>query len=322
MRYARLAMDAERRWLAWVRRAAAGGGRRELRLGIGDDAALLRPRRGWELAITTDLMIEGVHFVRGRDTAASCGRRLATRALSDLAAMGAEPLALLVSSAYPAALPTAWARQLYRGLLAAGAEAGAGLAGGDVSAAPPGVDKIFLDVVGVGQAPAGRALCRSGARAGDRIFASGRLGEAAWGRELVHGGTAARSRVDRRARARHLRPRARWELGQALRGRASAAIDLSDGLATDLHHLCEESGVGAEIEAERLPALPGEAGLRRALFGGEDYELLFTLPAGVAPPRGADVHEIGTIAAARGVWLRHGGRRARLAAGGWEHWRR
>jgi len=314
-------MQAERTWLAWVRRAAAGT-RRELRLGIGDDAALLRPRRGWELAITTDLMIEDVHFVRGRDRAASCGRRLATRALSDLAAMGAEPLALLVSSAYPATLPTAWPRQLYRGLLAAGAEAGACLAGGDVSASPPGVDKIFLDAVGVGQAPAGRALRRSGARPGDRIFVSGRLGEAARGRELVQGGKVARSRDDRRARARHLSPRARWELGQALRGRATAAIDLSDGLATDLHHLCEESGVGAEIAADRLPALPGEAGLRLALFGGEDYELLFSLPARVAPPRGADVLEIGAVTAARGVWLRRGGRRERLPAAGWEHWRR
>ncbi|MGH9474968.1 MAG: thiamine-phosphate kinase [Terriglobales bacterium] len=311
-------MQPERAWLAWVRHAAQAAApppRRELRLGIGDDAAILRPRRGWELVLTTDLLIEDVHFLRLRDPAATVGRRLTTRALSDLAAMGAGPLALLISTALPDHLPVAWARALHRGLLAAAREAGAALIGGDCARSPHG---IVLDVVGVGQVPAGRALRRSGARPGDRIFISGPLGEAAWGRELVHGGLTARTAAAHRARARHLRPRARWELGQALRGRAGAALDVSDGLAVDLHHLCDESGVGAQIFADRLPA---PAGLDRALFGGEDFELLFTLPNRRRLPRAFQAHEIGVITSRRGCWL-HAPSRAprRLSSQGWQHW--
>lgn len=311
-------MQPERAWLAWVRRAAqraAPRKRPELRLGIGDDAAILRPRRAWELVLTTDLMIEGVHFSLRHDAAAVCGRRLATRALSDLAAMGAEPLALLVSAALPASLSVAWARALYRGLLATAREAGAALVGGDSAASPRAV---ILDVVGVGQVPAGGALRRAGARPGDRIFVSGPLGEAAWGREIVHGALSVRGRAARRARARHLRPHARCALGQVLRGRATAALDLSDGLAVDLHHLCRESGVGAEIFTERLPA---PAGLERALFGGEDYELLFTLPPRRVLPRTAGAVEIGVVTATQGCWLRwDGGARRRLVPKGWQHW--
>jgi thiamine-monophosphate kinase len=313
-------MQSELAWLAWVRRAAAPGVRPELRLGIGDDAAIVRPRRGCELVLTTDLMIEGVHFLLRRDPPAVCGRRLATRALSDLAAMGAEPLALLVSTAYPAGLPVSWPRAMVRGLIAAAAEARASLVGGDVSSLPGRGGRIMLDVVGAGQVPAGRALLRSGAQPGDRIFVSGPLGEAALGRRLVHAGRAARSSWERRARARHLRPRARWELGRALRGLASAAIDVSDGLATDLRHLCRASGVGADIIAERLPLHPGRDALRLALGGGEDYELLFTLPPGRRPPPGFALHPIGVITAARRLRLQLHGRSRPLPAAGWQHW--
>jgi thiamine-monophosphate kinase len=317
-------MQPERAWLEWVRRAAARAAparaaRGELRLGIGDDAALVRPRRGWELALTTDLMVEGVHFLRRRDAPAVCGRRLATRALSDLAAMGAEPLALLVSTAYPADVPVSWARAFVRGLLAAAAEAGAALIGGDVSSLP-GRGGIVLDVVGAGQVPAARALRRDGARPGDRLFVSGPLGEAALGRRLAHVGRPARTALERRARARHQRPRARWELGQALRGRASAAIDVSDGLATDLRHLCDASRAGAVVATEALGAPPGAAALRRALAGGEDYELLFTLPPGRALPPGFAPRQIGVITRGRGLWLTRQGRRLPLPAGGWQHW--
>ncbi|MGH9466092.1 MAG: thiamine-phosphate kinase [Terriglobales bacterium] len=311
-------MQKERKWLQWVRRqaeAAAGARRPELRLGIGDDAALLRARRGWETVHTTDLFVEGVHFLRARDPALVCGRRLAARALSDLAAMGAEPLALLVSTAFPQQLPVSWARSFYRGLLRTASEAGAALVGGDCSVCP---GPIVLDAVGVGQVPAGSALRRSGARRGDRIFVSGALGEAAWGRELTHGGKAAGTAAERRARARHAHPQPRWQLGLALRHRASAALDLSDGLAVDLGHLCQESGLGAEIEVDKVPA---PAGLERALYGGEDYELLFTLPAGKRAPAFTGLREIGVITAKPGCWLRYGdGRRRRLLPRGWQHW--
>ena len=321
-------MQSEKAWLQWVRRAAGAAPgsevrRPELRLGIGDDAALLRPRRGWEIALTTDLLLEDVHFLRRYDTAVTCGHRLVTRALSDLAAMGAEPLAVLVSSAYPEDLPAAWPRQLYRGILAALQPAQAVLAGGDVAAAPAG--KILLDIVGVGQVPTGLALRRSGARAGDRIFVSGTLGLGARGRELAHlekkPTSAPLSTDDRRALQHHRQPRARWELGIALRGRASAAIDLSDGLATDLDHLCAESGTGAIIDAASIPALATDRDRRRALCGGEDYELLFTVPARRRwrPPAG--VTAIGSITAERGIWIADAGRRRRLPAAGWEHFK-
>ncbi len=314
-------MQAELAWLEWVRRAAARAARPEIRLGIGDDAAIVRPRRGCDLVLTTDLMVEDVHFLRRRDPAAVCGRRLATRALSDLAAMGAEPLALLVSSVYPPGLPAAWPRQFVRGLLQAAAEAGAQLIGGDVSSAAR-AGGIVLDVIGAGQAPAGQALLRSGARPGHRLFVSGPLGEAALGRELVHSARSPRTAIERRARARHLRPRARWELGQALRRSASAAIDISDGLATDLRHLCRASGVGAEILAESLCDAAGQDALDRALFGGEDYELLFTLPPGREPPAGFALRQIGRILPARRLWLIQAGRRLPLPAGGYQHWAR
>ena len=334
-------MQTERTWLRWVRRTAGPGGRAELRLGIGDDAALLRPRRGWELAVTTDLMIETVHFLRERDTARTCGWRLATRALSDLAAMGAEPLAIFVSTAFPADLSVAWPRGFYRGLLAASSQAGAALAGGDVSASPDqsGGGKIFLDVTGIGQLPAGTALRRSGASAGDRILVSGVLGSGALGRALAHSGRAPANPAERAALRRHRQPGARWELGLRLRRQAAAAgviaaaIDLSDGLGTDLDHLCQESQVGAEIRVSALPVAQaaGEANgdgaaLERALYGGEDYELLFTLPAPkgrrkLLPPPGCT--EIGQITAGGGLWLAYpDGRRQRLRPRGWEHFRK
>lgn len=308
-------MLPELAWLSEVKRMAARAGPAPaaLQLGIGDDAALLRPRPGWELALTTDLMVEGVHFLRRREPAATVGERLATRALSDLAAMGAKPLAVLVSSAYPAALPPAWPRQLYRGLLRAAREAGAHLAGGDVASMPAGQNTIVLDVVGVGQAPAGAALRRDGARPGDLLYASGPLGEAARGRALVQTGRAPRTAAERRARQRHLHPRARWRLGMALRGRATAALDVSDGLARDLAHLCRASGVGAEIE---LPAAWNE---RLALGGGEDYELLFTMPPRRPMPRDAGIVALGHVTAGRRLWLVRKGRREPLPALGWEH---
>ncbi|MGH9417979.1 MAG: thiamine-phosphate kinase [Terriglobales bacterium] len=308
-------MIPELAWLSEVRRRAAAQPRppAALRLGIGDDAALVRPRPGWELALTTDLMVEGVHFLRRREPAATVGERLATRALSDLAAMGADPVALLLSSAYPARLPPAWPRQMVRGLLHAARAAGAVLAGGDLSAMPRAQNTIVLDVVGVGQVPPGAALRRDGARPGDLLYASGPLGEAALGRALVQAGRRPRTAAERRARQRHLHPQARWKLGAALRGRATAAIDVSDGLAPDLAHLCRASRVGAEFE------LPPGWNESLALGGGEDYELLFTVPPRRPLPPHPGLVALGHITAAPGLWLLRAGRRHRLPRLGWEH---
>jgi thiamine-monophosphate kinase len=236
---------------------------RNLTLGIGDDCAIFRPRAGEELLFTTDQMIEGVHFTRSQ-SAAPIGERALARSLSDIAAMGGDPKFCLVAMA---ASNTKWIEDFYRGLLRLAKRTGTALAGGDLARD----EKFHCDVMVCGSVPRGKALRRDGARAGDSIFVSGRLGKP-WDRKIDP----------------------RLDLGRALRGRATAAIDLSDGLALDLHRLCVSSKVAAEID--RVPVMRG-ATLERALHGGEDYELLFTLRTGAKPPRG--VTRIGRVV--RGV---------------------
>jgi thiamine-monophosphate kinase len=232
-------------------------------LGIGDDCAIYRPRAGEELLFTTDQMIEGVHFTRAQ-SASSIGERALARSLSDIAAMGGEPRFCLVALA---ASETKWIEDFYRGLLRLAKRTGTALAGGDLACDA----KYRCDVMVCGSVPRGKALRRDGARAGDAIFVSGRLGKP-WDRRIEP----------------------RLELGQSLRRLATACIDLSDGLSLDLHRLCIASRVAAEID--RVPVMRG-ATVERALHGGEDYELLFTLPEGAIAPRG--VTRIGR--AVRGV---------------------
>jgi thiamine-monophosphate kinase len=221
-------------------------------LGIGDDCAIYRPRAGEELLFTTDQMIEGVHFTRAQ-SAASIGERALARSLSDIAAMGGEPKFCLVALA---ASDTKWIEGFYGGLLRLAKRTSTMLAGGGLAR-----DKKFhCDVMVCGSVLLGQALRRDGAREGDSIFVSGRLGKA-WERRIAP----------------------RLALGQSLRGLATACIDLSDGLSLDLHRLCMASGVAAQID--RVPVMRG-ATIERALHGGEDYELLFTLPEGATAPRG------------------------------------
>jgi thiamine-monophosphate kinase len=233
----------------WLRRRAPAKG---LTLGIGDDCAIYQPRAGEELLFTTDQMIEGVHFTRAQK-ASDIGERALARSLSDIAAMGGEPRFCLVAMA---AADTRWIEDFYRGLLRLAKRTGTTLAGGDLARD----EKFHCDVMVCGSVPRGKALRRDGARAGDTIFVSGRLGKP-WDRKI----------------------RPRLALGQSLRGLATACIDLSDGLSLDLHRLCVASGVAAEVN--RVPVLRG-ARMERALHGGEDYELLFTMRDGANNPRG------------------------------------
>ncbi len=310
-------------------RAGAGrgltkSGRGPVRLGIGDDCAVLRPPRGHDILVTTDFSLEGRHFRRDWHPARSVGHRCLARGLSDLAAMGAKPMAAFLSLALPAgfwqkAAGRRWMDGFFSGLNALAGQHGVPLAGGDTSTAPG--EAILADIVLLGSAPRRTELRRSGAKAGDALYVTGALGGAAV--EL-----AALSAAPRRfARARadgthpHLFPEPRLAAGAALRRRkmATAAIDLSDGLSTDLRHLCEESGVGAVVDAAALP-LGGS--LRDALHGGEDYELLFTARPGTRVPRalgGVAVTRIGEITRSRTVLLREGDRTTTLLPGGWEH---
>jgi thiamine-monophosphate kinase len=308
-------------------RLRAGRGSGALRLGIGDDCAILRPSAGQEIAITTDFSLEMRHFRREWHPAESVGHRALARGLSDLAAMGAAPLAAFLSLALPAeALRDGWANQFLAGLLALAEQHRVPLAGGDTSESPDGL--VLADIVLVGALPRGRALRRSGAKAGDAIYVTGTLGGAA--AELDHLARAPRefARAVASGAHPHLYPQPRIALGRALLRRrlATAAIDISDGLSSDLAHLCEESKVAARIEQAALPVAAG-ATLQQALHGGDDYELLFTAPEKLRLPRqigGVRIKRIGKVLPRRKgrpqcALVGEDGRAVELAAQGWEH---
>jgi len=281
-----------------------------------------------EVLVTTDFTLEGIHFRRDWHPAESVGHRCLARGLSDIAAMGGEPVAAFLSLALPRDLPQAWVGRFARSLISLAEKHGATLAGGDTAESPDG---ILADIVVVGTAPKGKAVLRSDARPGDRIFVSGELGGSA--AAIVQMRARPKKKLNPRDYPRHFYPEPRVELGRMLRERrlASAMIDVSDGLSTDLAHLCEESGVGAEIAAELIPrARVGkparEVDLDLALHGGEDYELLITVPRGKRVPAqmaGVALTEIGRMTRSRRMVVRNAkGVGYELAARGWEHFRR
>lgn len=345
--------------IAWIERirqraAVTARGAGGLRLGIGDDCAILAPPRGHEIVVTTDMSLEGRHFRRDWHPARSVGHRALARGLSDLAAMGARPLAAFLSLAIPRALAAeaTWVEGFLDGLLTLATATKTPLAGGDTAEAA--CNDITIDIVLLGATPTGRALRRAGAQPGDRIFVTGALGGSA--AELASLSIAqepsiisnvARKRVAHLSAASsrmsgvpnsdhpHLYPQPRLAAGQSILRRrlASACIDLSDGLSTDLAHLCTASNVAAEIETARLPLHPlarsqsPEAAVHSALHGGEDYELLFTAPPSAAIPRaiaGVPLTCIGEIRRAGRnrplmTLISEDGSRTPLEPGGWEH---
>ena len=237
-------------------------------LGIGDDCAIFSPRAGEHLVFTTDLLVENVHFRRATHSPRDVGHKILARGLSDLAAMGAEPRFCLLSLALPPATPQPWVDGIFAGLLHLAGASKVRLAGGDLGTAPV----ITADVMVCGGVPQGRALRRDGARAGDTIYVSGDLGASALGLAGTRG----------EARRRHLRPTPRLALGAFLRRLgATACIDLSDGLSSDLARVGRASGLSAQIT---LPPIFRGASEAQALHGGEDYELLFTVPPATRVP--------------------------------------
>lgn len=312
----------ERALIQQIRASARGAGG-ALRLGIGDDCAVLRPPAGSEVVVTTDFTLEGRHFRRDWHPARSVGHRCIARGLSDLAAMGAAPMAAFLSLALPVGMDRRWVRDFFNGLSGLADSVGVPLAGGDTAQAPG--NEVLADIVLLGTVRRGRALLRSGARPGDAVFLTGKAGaSAAELRSLTVDSTVAHGAVDGDGDHPHLFPKPRLKVGQELARRrlANSAIDVSDGLSVDLMHLCEESGVDAVIEEALLP-LGGT--LEDALHGGEDYELLFTSSKAV-PKRiaGIPITQIGTIEPRRGRsarvdLLRASGKRQRLKPMGWEH---
>lgn len=302
--------------------------RADVVLGIGDDAALLQPRAGHELAVSTDTLVAGVHFP-AQTTPFDLGWKSLAVNLSDLAAMGAEPAWATLALTLPAA-DAAWLAAFCDGFGALARRHGLALVGGDTTRGP-----LAIGVTVHGFVPAGAALRRDTAAAGDRVLVSGVLGEAAAGLACLDGRAQAAGAAEHDLLlARLYRPEPRVALGLALRGIASAAIDVSDGLCQDLGHIAARSGLAATLQADWLPlsdalAHCGDAvqRLQWQLAGGDDYELCCAVPPqrvaaaqAAAAACGVVLSEIGAFAPGTGVQVVDAdGRAFRLARGGWEH---
>jgi thiamine-monophosphate kinase len=288
--------------------------------GIGDDCAILRPKAGQELLVTTDYSLEGTHFRREWHPAKSVGHRCLCRGLSDIAAMGGEPVAAFLSLGLPKRLPQNWVDEFMRGFLRLAARYKVQLAGGDTAESRGGVQ---ADVVVVGSVPTGRSVLRSGARVGDVVYVTGSLGGASATLKRLYSG----SRVKPRSAPEHFFPEPRLAVAKFIREKklATSMIDVSDGLSTDLAHICEASGVGAVVNQLLLP-LGRAATIKDALHGGEDYELLFTARKSTKVPveiAGISVTEIGWITKEKRLRITDCTKPARrLEVKGWEHFRK
>ena len=295
-------------------------------LGIGDDCAVLQIPAGHEALVTTDFSLEGIHFRREWHPPEVVGHRCLTRGLSDIAAMGGEPIAAFLSLALPPKLPQKWVDGFMRGFTRLASTFKVALAGGDTAESSAGV---LADIIVIGSAPPGTAIRRSSARPGDRIYVTGDLGVAAATLQMLFAGRKLRARDF----PKHFYPAPRVQVGKFLRENklASAMIDISDGLSTDLSHICEESGVGAEILADAIPRSmignPAHAvELSFTLHGGDEYELLFTSPRGKRVPAriaGIPITQIGHITRQkRMILMDEKGARFKFKPKGWEHFRR
>ncbi len=305
--------------------------------GIGDDTAVLDTGGARLLLATVDIQVEGRHFVRERTPPYTLGRKTAAINLSDIGAMGGAPRWALISLAVPGELDVEWVDELYRGLVEELGRFDAGVVGGNLS----GSEAIVVDLTLLGEVERGRVLRRDGARPGDIILVTGHLGASVVGRFALDAGFGEGDPDVRAAIESHRLPTPRVREGGAIAaaGGATAMLDLSDGLSSDLAHVCEASGVGAVVDAARVPVAAGTRliaerlgldPLRLALTGGEDYELLFTAPpaavasltVAVRAINNIDVTAIGRITpAAGGRWLQIEDQRHPLDTNGWDHFK-
>ncbi|MBS1839776.1 MAG: thiamine-phosphate kinase [Acidobacteria bacterium] len=300
-----------------------------VRLGIGDDAAIWRPRAGFETVLTCDWFLEGTHFLRKTHSPDAVGWKCLARAVSDLAAMGAEPRCFLLSLALPESCCGKWLDEFLHGLRRAAIKLGCVLAGGDTTRQ----DKILINISVVGEVERSVGALRSGARPGDKIYVSGHLGEAELGWRLLQRDKKAAA-SNQALLQKHFYPEPRIQLGRWLvKDRiATAMMDLSDGLSSDLARLCEASNAGAQVRESAIP-IPGMAFARSfklqemrraALHGGDDYELLFTVRPAHSKKvgrlfRGVPLSEIGEITGERRLTiLDSNGRSSLLDPQGWD----
>ena len=290
----------------------------QLLKGIGDDCAVVRKDGNHVWLLTMDTLVESVHFNRTFHPPEKLGRKAVSVNVSDIGAMGGKPVFVLFSAGLPHGFDQAWFQAFARGMTEACREYGCFIIGGDTVASPGG---LTFTLTVIGEAEADKVVYRSGARLGDTVWVSGALGFAAAGLELLSGGIEPGNRAFDPFREKHLNPQARVTLGRQLAasGLVHAMMDLSDGLATDLAHLCTQSGMGARLLARDLPGvatlktaahLTGADALRWTISGGEDYELLFTADPGdsehlirIAQQCGQSIFSVGTIVAGAGVTL-------------------
>lgn len=312
----------------------------EAPLGIGDDAALIKTTGGRDLIACCDLMVEGVHFRTEWTPPRLLGRKALAVNLSDVAAMGGVPKFAMISIALPKWCSADFVDELFEGMLELASVTDVSIIGGDTSSS---LDSLFIDVSLIGECMSGKAVSRRGARVGDRIYVSGALGGSALGLSLVERGfrlDQSRDASDARRQAvlKFLSPEPRSQLGRAIgeAGLASAMIDVSDGLSTDLWHVLDESSVGAVIDAEAIPiaecvtAIASETAgidpLTLALNGGEEYELLFTAAPNqsnaivrLSDVLGIRLKAIGEIVSGKGLQLARNGALESISPAGFEH---
>lgn len=330
-------MPSESDIISRLRRLA--GATPDVRVGIGDDAAVLKRAGGTDLVACCDLMVEGVHFRTEWTPPRLLGRKALATNLSDVAAMGAVPRFAMLSIALPRACPSGFVDDLFDGLFELAKESGVAIIGGDTSSS---TDSLFIDVSVIGECESGKAVTRGGAKIGDSIYVSGSLGASALGLSLLESGIRLEELreqdVRRSAILKHLSPLPQLKLGQSLgtAGLATAMIDISDGLSTDLSHILDASHCGAVIHASSIPIAEcvcsiasekrGVDSLRLALNGGEEYELLFTSAvenhqriADVSGMLGVPVTAIGEIVAGKGLKLDNDGVLETLEPLGYQH---
>jgi thiamine-monophosphate kinase len=284
-----------------------------LPVGIGDDAAVIDLPAGYSLVFCSDLVVENSHFLRSLHPPDSIAYKAIAANVSDVAAMGGVAMHFLISIAAPPDLEWSWFESFLEGVAKACRDFDISLVGGDSSSS----DRIFIDVSMIGRVPTGKAVRRSGARPGDTVYVTGKLGSSALGLERLKTGTT----TDDPAVQRHLYPEPRFKVGPALANRVHAMIDISDGLSTDLTHILEESKVSARIHKDRVPRWPGTED-RHTLNGGEEYELIIVGPPDLPQTiEGVPLTSIGEITASgeSHIHLIDGTRESILDPKGWQH---
>lgn len=301
-----------------IRKRASHARQAGVRLGIGDDTAVVKPLpSGCDSLLTTDQIIENTHFLQSSHPPDALGWKCLARGLSDIAAMGGKPLHFLLSLGLPEwTLANGWLRHFLSEMFRLAGSTGTALVGGDVARA----ERFTAHVTVTGSVPAGTVLRRDKARLGNVVYVSGELGGSVLGLERLQSLTKTQ---DDPAIERHLRPQPRLDLGRYLRkaGRATAAIDLSDGLSTDARRVAEASRIGIEIDESAVPRFAGAA-VEQALHGGEEYELLFTARPSTPIPgswKGVRLTPIGTVVARQGVFLTSSGNSRPLEPQGFQH---